>query len=180
MEINYQSYTLEELQDVKRNVDRYKYPERYEAVVDEIAKRIIIQTRDQHEQKTSHSHNSAEVCDKPIREVDEEGNYIPNVVAVTDQIKNFSLAVALLLYGLFGLYRNDLYIPGRRGGVHLSDTPAILVFIAILLGCINLLTVIVDHHDTRDNEMSYYRFRKTTEYLGYAIFGVAAFYGLYR
>ncbi|MBM7073438.1 hypothetical protein JQC92_15600 [Shewanella sp. 202IG2-18] len=40
-EIDYSQYSLEELFDVKRQIDRESYPERYQALVDEIEKREL-------------------------------------------------------------------------------------------------------------------------------------------
>jgi len=59
----------------------------------------------------------------------------------------------LFLYGCYGIWENDLFIPARKGkGIHLHDLSLWVAFAAIICACCNLLLVIADHYDKRDNE----------------------------
>ena len=77
----------------------------------------------------------------------------------------------LLTYGTYGLYMNDILIPGRRGAVmHLSGIPAWLVYIAMLFAAANMLAVVIDHYDKRNNERAYLHIVVSSQWLGWIFF----------
>ena len=87
---------------------------------------------------------------------------------------NKLFSIILIVYGGYGVYKNDLFIPGKRiKGVHLHDEPAILMYAAFICGCLVMLSVIVDHYDERDNEHKYKTFAKVFKYLGWGLFGAS-------
>ncbi|MGZ3802538.1 MAG: hypothetical protein ACXVCL_20435 [Bdellovibrio sp.] len=55
----------------------------------------------------------------------------------------------------YGTWINDLYIPGKRKGIHLHDVPAWIMYGAIICACLVMLLVIIDHYDKRNNETCY-------------------------
>ena len=49
-------------------------------------------------------------------------------------------AAAAVSYGAYGVWNDDLYVPGKSGpGIHLHGAPAWTLFAAITIGCGNLV-----------------------------------------
>ncbi|HBC3841375.1 TPA: hypothetical protein KD881_004666, partial [Vibrio parahaemolyticus] len=107
-----------------------------------------------------------------------ENGYSPNKIALSERLACALLSVFLIAYGGYGIYKNDLYIPARRGGVHFSNEPAWLMYGAFVCGCIVMISVIVDHYDERNNERGYRIFRNVFKYLGFGLFCIAALWNL--
>ncbi len=102
--------------------------------------------------------------------------YIPNRIPLSERILNTVSAVFLLAYGTYGIYVNDLYIPGKRSkGVHLHDVPAWIMYGAFICACLVLISEVIDHYDTRNNEHVYHRFANICKYLGWGFFGLSMF-----
>ncbi|TLS78225.1 hypothetical protein FE236_00255 [Mariprofundus erugo] len=98
-------------------------------------------------------------------------NQIPNYL----RIRNSILAFVLMVYGTYGLYINDIYVPGRRGeGIHFSGIAAWLVYAAMLNMTANLVAVIIDHYDRRNNELIYAHIATATLWLAWLFFIVAS------
>jgi len=95
----------------------------------------------------------------------------------TWQLVYHSLAsLFLAIYGTMGLTHNDIYVPGKRSsGVHFHDVPAVLVYLAILAAILNLLSLVADHFDRRDNEVFYRRWARVTSAMGWTFFLIALF-----
>jgi hypothetical protein len=82
--------------------------------------------------------------------------HTPNHIPASVRIWNTFISVFLLVYGTFGIYTDDLYIPGRRtSGVHFHGEPAFFVYAAMVCAILNLISVVVDHYDKRNNEKNY-------------------------
>lgn len=108
-------------------------------------------------------------------------SYTPNQIPRTTRIWNISLSLAMIIYGTIGLLINDLYIPGKRSnGVHLHGLSAWVMYSAILFAVLNLLAVVVDHYDQRNNERHYLAFTKFTQYIGWTLFFAALVLGIAR
>lgn len=109
----------------------------------------------------------------PISKPDQNG-YIPNHIPIKDRLRNSTFSALLFTYGTFGLYINDIFIPAKRGGLHLHNLAAGAMYGAIICACLVMIFVIIDHHDKRNNEQSYRAFARYTQYLGWFFF-VASF-----
>jgi hypothetical protein len=135
------------------------------------------QSRDMNEDRINQIvfSSSPQVKDPRHIRVDEDGSlYSPNHIPRGERIKNVLLSSVLLAYGTFGIWIDDLYLPGKRGpGVHLHGVPAKVMYVAMLFACANLLTVVVDHYDQRNNEHRYRRIAKLTQVAGWVTFGLA-------
>ena len=106
--------------------------------------------------------------------------YTPNRIPSGERMVNTVFSAALLLYGAFGLAIDDLYIPGKRGhGVHLHGSPAWIMYCAFIFASLNLMSVVIDHYDTRDNEINYKVFARVTQVLGWVFFAAAIALDLY-
>ena len=109
---------------------------------------------------------------------DENGRYVPNNIPPGERIGHIILSLLLLAYGTYGVWVNDLYIPGKRRGTHLNDVPAWIMYGAIVCACMVLLSVVIDHYDRRDNEKRYRTFASVCEFLAWSFFGASLVWGI--
>jgi hypothetical protein len=85
----------------------------------------------------------------------------------------------LVIYGIHGVVVDDLFLPGKRsGGIHLHGAAALTMFFAFLCACSVMISSIVDHYDTRDNEGKYKTFAVTLTTCGWVLFFVAILFEL--
>lgn len=81
---------------------------------------------------------------------------------------------ALIAYGAYGIAVDHLYIPGKRtDGVVLHGAAAWIMYAAMLCASANLLSVVVDHYDRRNNETNYRAFAKWSEIAGWLLMVLA-------
>jgi hypothetical protein len=111
----------------------------------------------------------------------EEGRLQPNHFSVGERVRNTLLALALLAYGSWGVYVNDLYVPGKRGkGIHFHGYPAWAMFAALVCAAAVLLALVVDHYDRRHNEHHYEWFKKQATAAGWWFFAMAVVWHFVR
>lgn len=103
----------------------------------------------------------------------------PNHIPFGTRLWNIVCSVFLIVYGTYGLYIDDITIPSKRGSVHLSGQAAWFLYGAMLCAAANLVAVVVDHFDRRNNELSYLHFSAATQWLGWALFIAALVQGLF-
>ncbi len=104
--------------------------------------------------------------------------YSPNHIPFSIRVTYIVLSAILLAYGTFGIYVDDVYIPGSRSrGIHLHGEPAWIMYGAMLCAALNLLSMVLDHYDKRDNEVKYKLFAHLTQGTGWILFGGAYFMG---
>jgi len=97
--------------------------------------------------------------------------YNPNHIPRRERIQSFLFSLVLIIYGSIGIIFDDLYIPGKASpGMHLHGFPCWIMYAAFLSGAANMLSVIIDHYDKRNNEIKYAQFAKFTKYLGWTLF----------
>lgn len=106
--------------------------------------------------------------------------YIPNKIPLGKRLWNKALAISLLIYGGYGIYKNDLYIPARFRGIHLHDEPAIVMYAAFISGAVVLLSVVVDHYDRRNNEEKYQGIARSFSWFGWTLFFIAILWQFLR
>ena len=98
----------------------------------------------------------------------------PNQIELSTRIWYLILSAILLAYGTFGVWLDDIYVPGKRSpGTHFHGEPAWLIYMAMVSASLSMLSVIVDHYDIRNNEVGYQRFAKVTQALAWALFILA-------
>jgi hypothetical protein len=102
------------------------------------------------------------------------GTWRPNRISFAERTFNIVLSIILLIYGAVGLINDRLYVPGRwTAGVELHGLPASLMFGTISCAAIALLSVIVDHYDTCDNERRYKQFARSFQLIAWVLCGAA-------
>ena len=107
--------------------------------------------------------------------------YTPNHVPANERLQNIVFSILLFAYGTYGVWINDLYIPGKRSkGVHLHDVPAWVMYGAIICACLVMLSVVVDHYDKRNNETNYRLFADVFRFLGWGVFGLSLIMAVIR
>lgn len=96
-----------------------------------------------------------------------ENTHTPNHISEEERMKCILFSAALLIYGTYGWFNDDIYIPGKRGkGIHFHGAACTLIYGAFICGAANFISVIVDHYDKRNNETNYQKFAKVTRIIG--------------
>lgn len=96
---------------------------------------------------------------------------MPNHIPWKERVGNVLLSLLLLTYSLYGFAHDDIYIPSKRSpGLHLHGVPMWLAGAAMISAVANMLSVVIDHYDTRANEINYRRFAIVTQVLGWLLF----------
>jgi Kef-type K+ transport system membrane component KefB len=116
----------------------------------------------------------------PPKELPDSANWRgPNHISTATRMVYVVGSGVLLAYAGYGLHIDDLYIPGKRsGGIHLSGLPAWLMACAMAFAAANLLSVVVDHYDRRNNEIRYAHFAAICEWVGWSLFSLAFVAGI--
>lgn len=106
---------------------------------------------------------------------DEHGTvYEPNFIALTTRYMNIALSVVLIVYGAYGLSVGSIPVSSRSSGtVMLYGWAAWALVAAIVAASANMLSVVVDHYDARNNQHQYVRFARTAAQIGWLFFLVA-------
>jgi hypothetical protein len=98
-------------------------------------------------------------------------SYFPNHIPKGERILNVVLSLLLLFYGTAGVMADDLYIPGKhRPGIHFHGEPAWIIYGAFLFAIANMMSVVIDHYDKRNNETTYKVFARVSQILGWTCF----------
>ena len=101
--------------------------------------------------------------------------YIPNHIPASERWIYFGMSVFIICWGAYGLWSDDLIVPiSKRGdAIHFYGTSAVIMFCAMVAAALNLLIIIVDHFDIRNNELTYRRIAFGTQAVGTLLFVVA-------
>ena len=165
MEPDYSKYTAEELVDVYNNIDRDSYPDRFKRIQDEIEARKSTVGFVRDDDKIGLESYDEPDPEIPVRNVDADGNYIPNIVTIEQRLISTVTALGLTGYVAYGLYIDEIFVPSKNGGVYFSGPSIWFIAAAILCLCLESISKVVDHYDKRDNEMRYYYLRKILSFL---------------
>jgi hypothetical protein len=98
---------------------------------------------------------------------------VANRVPLSTQLLRTLGALALIAYGAIGVVIDDLMVPTKKGVMHLHGLPAWVMAAAMLCGAVVLASVVIDHHDKRDNEAAYRRFGRWGSRLGWMLAGLS-------
>lgn len=97
--------------------------------------------------------------------------HVPNHIDGSTRLFYGLASIAILAYGGYGLLMDDVYIPAKRSaGFHLHGVPAWLAVAAMVAMAANMLSVVVDHFDRRNNEGTYRTFARLSSWAGWLLF----------
>jgi hypothetical protein len=96
----------------------------------------------------------------------------PNKIPRSTRIVYLFVSSVLIVYAAHGLSIDDIYIPGHRGstGAHYHGLSAWFMACAIFSAAANMISVLVDHFDRRNNEIKYAHFAAFCGWLAAAFF----------
>lgn len=188
---DFSNYANSELIEVFESIDRESFPERFQQLCVIMEEKELLVKTDSGFQFTQKAIESSQLlvpeavpeptytCLPPEPKYDDEENYIPNEIPLTNRLSNSFFSLGIFLYGSFGLYINELWVPlGKRISIVLTGISAILMFVAILCASVMMIAEVVDHYDKRDNEHKYYKVALYFKNIAYAGFGIAVLVGL--
>lgn len=169
-DIDYSRYTVRELEEANSAIRPEQYPRNYAAM------------RAAYIRLTGHAppapgtnvrdhieHDPDADPDElpPVAQYDATGTYVPNHVPEGERCAYLIMSVLLLAYAGYGVWVDDLYVPGKRGGLHLHGYAAWALLGAVICLCLAWGVTVVDHYDRRDNEIHYWTARRTLKGLGW-------------
>jgi hypothetical protein len=171
-DIDYSRYTREELEEGLAGIDPRRFPRNYANLC---AAYERLTSRPAPAPRPLPMEPARPDDDWPGPRYDADDRYVPNRLTPGERVAHVLLALGLLGYGSWGMWRNDFYIPGRRwrNGIHLQDLSASLFFAAVVCACVIVLSIVVDHYDRRDNEINYRRFARAVAAIALCLFGLS-------
>ncbi len=187
---DYKQYSDQELVDIFDKAEKCSKEESFPELCEVMAERgLLFKTFDKgyefndkgyYLSETSKVESEPSYTERvPEPKYNEEGVYIPNQIPKSTRAFNSIVSIIITSYGGYGLWVNELWVPwNRRVSVILSGAPAVLMFLAIVCAVTVMVTEIIDHYDTRENEHRYYKVASAFKYIGYALFIIAFFSGL--
>jgi hypothetical protein len=179
-DIDYSRYTLLELEEALAGINRHQYPGNY-ANLRAAYERLTATFAPGSPASPPPAEVAAEDDLEPQPRFDADGRYIPNQIPTGERASHMVLSLLLFAYGSYGVWVNDLYVPGRRSrGVHLHDVPAWIMYGAVICACLVMLSVVLDHYDRRNNERHYRLFAATGEGVGWTLFLVSLLWGIFE
>jgi hypothetical protein len=115
---------------------------------------------------------------EPTRLNADEARYTPNHISLDKRAAYLVVSTAIIIYAIASLVRDDFYIwfPGKRGrdiSEHLHGTAAWLAAGATFAAASNLLAVVADHYDRRNNERNYRAYARFSILLAIALLVLA-------
>lgn len=84
-------------------------------------------------------------------------------------------SIVLISYGTYCVANNAMYLPAKRRITPLAihGFPMWFTYLAFLSASANLISVVIDHYDRRDNEINYKKFAAITSKLGWFSFAMS-------
>jgi hypothetical protein len=120
-DIDYAVYTVRELEEALAGIDRRRYPKN-DANLRAAYERLTSRTPPP--PPAPEPVRELPAVSRPLPKYDEHGRYIPNQIDGMERVSYLAFSAVILAYGTYGVSTNDLYIPRRRHGIQLHDTPA--------------------------------------------------------
>ena len=71
-------------------------------------------------------------------------SHTPNQVSLSSRILRAGGALVLMGHGLYGVIRDDVIIPTKRGVFHLHGLPGWVMALAMFCGAVVLIAAVID------------------------------------
>lgn len=111
---------------------------------------------------------------KRVAGAGEGAEFKPNRIPLVERLGSVLLILVIGAYTLWSLGRNDFPVKIAKGPpAHLHGIAAWLMAGAAFSAVAVLISVLVDHYDKRDNEISYRQFVRVGSVVGWTLFGTA-------
>ena len=176
-DIDYSKYSLHELEEALSGINRQLYPKNYA----NLKSAYVLLASSLPTEQVATATADFEEQDEPLARYDKNGRYVPNHISSNERIVHVVLPLLLFAYGTYGVWANDLYIPGKRSrGMHLHDVPAWIMYAAMVCACLVMFSVVIDHYDRRDNERRYRAFAAIGEFVGCSLFVVSLLWAIFE
>jgi hypothetical protein len=174
-DIDYSRYTLQEMEEAFAGIKRDAYPLNYANLSSVYELRTSKLPPPSEHATKGPLDDSDEFADElpPQQQYDEAGRYVPNHIPDGERGSYIILTVLLLVYGAYGVWADDLYLPARRGGMHLHGLSAWTMYGAFVCACLVMLLVVADHYDRRENEFKYWYVGRVFKGIGWFFFAVS-------
>lgn len=116
-----------------------------------------------------------------IENTNKTPRYNPNRIPLEDRIASILLSMFVLLYGTVGVIVDDIFIPGKRAGQgsHYHGILAWILYASFLFAIANMMSVVFDHYDKRNNENNYKLLASVTKTIGGILFLIAMVLGIF-
>lgn len=101
------------------------------------------------------------------------GVHYPNQISKLLRRKYLLQSFGIALYAIFGLCLGKVAIPIRFQAYTFEGVAALVLISAMFMAIFNMLSVVIDHYDKRNNEHIYQRFARFTHILGWVLFVLA-------
>lgn len=97
--------------------------------------------------------------------------HVPNAYSEWEIVRSALFSLLLVAYAGYSVFVGEAFVPGRhQGGMSMTGIALAFGIAGMLCGAANLVALIVDHFDRRDNEAMYRRFRFRTQVAGWTLF----------
>lgn len=169
-DIDYSKYGQRELEEALERINPELYPRNYANLRAAYQALMGTQPRPPIVPPMQPEHVQFEDELPPVPKFDDQGRYLPNHIPAGERLSLAALSLLLLMYGIYGVWTNDLYLPAKRGGIHLHDLSAWTMLGAFVCAFLCVLVLVADHYDRRDNELNYWRAGRVVRGLGWTCF----------
>lgn len=107
--------------------------------------------------------------------------YKPNHIPEKERNAYIILSCALFYFGTVGLVNDELWIPSRKltlnpmPDTHLHGETVTYLCCAMFCAVANMVSIVADHYDKRDNEINYKIFSRITQTVGWIFFSISVY-----
>jgi uncharacterized membrane protein len=99
--------------------------------------------------------------------------HYPNHISRPLRRRHLLQALAVAAYAINGLWFAKIVLPIKAHVLVFEGRSAVVLGSAMLMAALNILSVVADHYDKRDNEAQYERFAQITRVLAWVLLGLA-------
>lgn len=154
---------------IKKIAEENKQPDKKNAVIAHLTAALQhFNSPDQHKDLSSNG-----LSDKQQPITGKNSVYVPNHIPSAVRTESAVLALFLIGYGVVAWFLDGMYLPAKRGGFVIHGLALNLMVLAMICAALNLVAIVVDHYDRRNNERHYINFSKVTRFLGWTLFAMA-------